>query len=213
MNGVKSLFESDLLSALGGIDTSDVSMPKAASPLNRLLSGVSKDYLDMAKQIVSLPVSYDTILKLLLTSAKPGEASALFDRSVMVVPAGMTMTMTDVVPEGKQESMVYLHRMLVTPSSSEVLVTHHVDNQPPLLYQVPANYPISVEASFLPTVRTQMTHTVENNDTVDVTFTHEMQLVAMSHELYSGFFLPLMQGQIEALKAVVSSLGYYGSVG
>lgn len=210
MTELRSFFESDLFSKAGSVASG---LETTKTPPEHHIKLSQQAVASLATKVISLPVGYQNLLQILLTSAKPGEVSPFYVRSVTTVPAGQTVVLEDAIPPGKEGIVVFVHNMFVSPASSAVLVTHQADNQPPLLQDTPGNYPMHVEGSFLPPVRTRIVHTVINNDTIDVEFTDEVQSVTMSDELYRDFFLPLMRGQVDALKVIASQLTNTGSVG
>lgn len=149
--------------------------------------------------MLSLPLPYDQLMQVVLAASKVGEVFPYFERTVTLVPAGQTAEVTTQIPTGDMANVVYVHKMRTDISSSEFLVTLQSDDLPSLVYAVPMTYEVDILGAFLPPVRTRGTHILTNNDTVDITFTQETQLVIMTSDFVKSVWRPIVEGQFGLL--------------
>jgi hypothetical protein len=153
------------------------------------------------------PMSYEDLLQVMLQGAK-ASTQPVYQRMTMVVPPnGMPMQMVMTVPSGETQSMVYHHTMTADFFSPDILVTHQVDNNPPLVDNAPLVLPIRLLGAFLPPIRSQMVHTVTNNSSQDVLFVADMQMVQMTDTYLRDIYIPLFTKQASALAAYAAEEG------
>lgn len=160
---------------------------------------ISKSTTFSAQSHISLPMEYANLLELLLAARKAGDIFPYFVRSVTTVQAGTTTQMETTVPPGDIASVVYLLKLRVDTDTSEFLVSMQTDNLPPLFVEVPMTFGIDIEGAFLPPAHTKGTFTLTNNDSVDVTFTEDVQLAVMTNDFVKSVWTPLLNGQYNIL--------------
>ncbi len=149
---------------------------------------------------LSLPLAYNNLLETFLTAGEIGEVFPYYTRQEITVQAGGTSNIIISIPEGDTAAVVYLLSMSVDTDSSDFFVTFQADNDPPLMTETPMSKDINVLGAFLPPAHVRGVYTFVNNDSIDITFTSDVQLVIMNSEFTRTFYEPLMKGQYSLLK-------------
>ncbi len=168
-------------------------LPEIVSAQSTTVS--SKASAFSARSHISLPMEYTNLLEILLAARKAGDVFPYFVRSVTTVQAGTTTQIETTVPPGDIASVVYLLKLRVDTDSSEFLVTLQVDNLPPLFVEAPMTVSVDIQGAFLPPTHTKGTYILTNNDSVDITFTEDVQLAVMTSDFVKAVWTPLLNGQ------------------
>lgn len=155
--------------------------------------------------VLQIPTDYASLLESLIAVGS-SDVTPQYVRTVTLIPAGMTMDMYDYQEPNSEGLVVFRHVMESDPPSALVLITHQLDNSPPILTNCPANYPISILGSFLPLFKTSIHHHMINNDTIDVLFTEDVQSAVMTDSFVREVYKPLIESQFAWLKAAAKGL-------
>ena len=158
---------------------------------------------------VSLPLNTNNLLETFLAASKVGEVFPYFVRQVLLVKAGTVGELNISIPTGDTAAAVYLVKLHVDNHSSDFLATFQADSLPPLFVEQPMNYDIDILGSFLPPAYTQVVQTLINNDTIDITFTADVQLAVMTSNFSRTVYEPLLKGQYELLRKLAGQFTNY----
>lgn len=176
---------------------------------------VSQSVATNAQSVMSqigFPISYTNLLEIFLAARQTGEIFPYYVRQTVLVPAGQSATLITTVPLGDLSSTVYMHSMRVDTNTTEFLVSLQADTEPPFLVEVPMNFNVDILGAFIPPVATKVTHTLINNDSVDITFTAEEQLAVMTADFTNSVYKPIMEGQYRLLQSLGSAIVAKGGV-
>lgn len=201
MSELTPLFESDLMSTISQIGT-DVSrdsstFAKNPSKATRLSALDIQSFAPMKN--IALPLNYNNLLEVFLAASRNGEVFPYYVRQMVTVKAGSIGELVTTIPPGDVASVVYLLKLHADTYSSEFLVTLQSDSFPPLFVEAPLNNEIDILGAFLPPAKTQGVYTLVNNDTIDITFTADVQIAVMTSSFVREVYNPLITGQYKTL--------------
>lgn len=154
---------------------------------------------------VNWPINFVNMLETLVASGVPG-VQPFFDKGQVTIAAGTTNYLIGDIPPGSTGSIVYQHTMFVDTYSSEFLMTHQSDNDPPIVVQAPMNSPVILVGAFLRPVRTKITHILTNNDSRDIVFSDLVQAAIMDDTFVDKVFNPIMRENGNVLAALAKGI-------
>ena len=199
----EALANPDIMKGIASLQSALSKLTGTVGDLTIPGSGGSSGGATLAR--VSLPIQYENMLELLATAKIPG-VIPFYDRSTVVVKAGTTNYLIGDIPADSTGTLVYMHNMWTSINSDQFLMTHQTDNLPPLVVQAPMNKEVSLLGAFMGTVNTRITHTLENNDSVDITFTEEVQALIMPDNFAKQVFFPLINAQSDLLQTMAQGI-------
>ena len=157
------------------------------------------------KNSVNFPMSYSDLIQILSANERQ-DVTESFTRGSITATASTTTTLTIAVPKMDSILLPLSYRLYSDTFSSLITVTAQFDNQPAFLSEVQMSDTITISAGMAPRSAMKRVYTIVNDDTVNATFTEELDGLLVTNYMYSELIQPLLEANYLSVAAIARLL-------
>jgi hypothetical protein len=155
----------------------------------------------------SLPLDQEQLLRAVIAAQTEGFIETEFQRLVISIPIGGTVTQTIQAPTSRILKYISIDNTMIDIHDRLITVTLTIDQHNTVYNQIPMTRDIEIQALFFPYIQDRIEYTLINNGAAIAEFTEDLQLISIDKAFYDEVLNPIFEGQFRGIREFARRFG------